>query len=271
MQENASKGCAQMVRKGITKPAQANAQATVVTKVTPDVEPVSTDESDTTKESPFTPQQERALNLLLRGVPRQQVAEETGVHRNTIGNWCKESAFALELATRLREHQASVRIRRTRDVNNLNDRLTVVTSGLLKNVESKLKIDDKGRVHIDRKDEKVLGISIRMFRELGYELREFRETERKDMGDDIKKVDIRNNTTVTGDLNVQHSNLDSMLFADYMKRAIGEKIIDVDSIDAPDENPERLLLKAAERVLVDTDLLDRIAEEDKVEEEANNQ
>lgn len=214
------------------------------------------------------PRRVRCLELIVLGSPKAVISRELNVHRNTINNWCKDQRFAMEAKKRLEEHMAAKRIHRMQTTNRVNDTLGRVTIALLKDVEETLRIGDDGKPHIEPKDRVQLGQSVNLFRLMGYEFREFREQERKDFGDDIKKVAINNNTTITGDIQHSHSAVNDSPFADVVKRAIHEKVIDVESIEVPDHNPGLLLQAMTERLLVDTDLLERINAEDVAAEEA---
>jgi len=217
------------------------------------------------------PRREEALKLILFGVPKQQVAKQLKppVHRNTINNWCSDARFIAMLNQRMNEHKAATRVRRLRATNTLNDKIEKVTVALISEVEDKLHIDEKGKPHIKDEDRELLGKSLRLFREMNFEFRETREQERKDYGDDIKKVAVNQQTTITGDVNVQHHGVNDTPFADYVRKAMADKAIDAEFIDIPANAAEgQLLLKAAEHVLMDTDFLDQLAEEDKLHEEA---
>lgn len=213
------------------------------------------------------PKREEALNMVLGGVSKMGIARKLDVHRNTINNWFTHPTFVSEVKARINEHMASKRIYRMRGVNNIVDRQQRIVEAIGAGVEASLNIDGQG---IPRpKDETQLGKMIRMYRELSYEFRENREQERKDFGDDIKKVAINTNTTITGDITVQHSGVNETPFSDFLKGAIDSKVIDVKSIEVKDNTDSgQLLLKAAEHLLVDSDLLDKINEEDKIVEAA---
>lgn len=212
------------------------------------------------------PRREQALKMFLNGTPKTAIATRIGVHRNTINNWCSDSRFVAELNQRMREHVSAKRVRRqmaTNVINDVNERIVVA---LGTKIEKELKIDAETGVPSGVID----GKELRSYREMSYEFREMREQERHDIGDDIKRVSVNSQHTITGDVNVTHHGVNDTPFADYVKRAIDENTIDVDAIDVEDNNGQ-FLLKAAEHVLVDTDVLDRINEEDKATEEANRQ
>lgn len=63
--------------------------------------------------------QYKAIGLLLEGKKNQDIAEELGVHRNTITNWLKEDTFQAELrkaATRHSQHRLGELISRMYEV-----------------------------------------------------------------------------------------------------------------------------------------------------------
>jgi hypothetical protein len=218
------------------------------------------------------PKREEALKLIMFGMPKQQVAKQLDVHRNTINNWCADTRFIAALNQRMNEHKAATRVRRLRATNTMNDKIERVTMALLTDVEETLKIDkDTGKPNINDSDREKLGKGLRLFREMNFEFRETREQERKDYGDDIKKVAVNQQTTITGDVNVQHHGVNDTPFADYVRKAMHDKAIDAVAIELPNNAPDgALMLKAAEHVLMDTDFLDKLAEEDKMQEEMAN-
>lgn len=259
-------------KKGLHKAAQTaplKRKKLVEPEVTA-IEPAKAEEAVDPKADFWSdPRREKALKLILFGMPKQQVAKEIDVHRNTVNNWCADPRFIAMLNQRMNEHKAATRVRRLRATNTMTDKIERVTLALLNDVEDTLHIDDSGKPHIADADREKLGKGVRLFRELGFEFREMREQERKDYGDDIKKVAVNQQTTITGDVNVQHHGVNDVPFADFVRKAMQEKVIDAESFELPQGSSSgQLLLKTAERVLTDTDLLDRLAEEDKVYEEA---
>lgn len=199
------------------------------------------------------PRRERALDMLLNGMPKKHIADTLGVHRNTINNWCSDSRFVEAANKRVREHQASKRLRRMMATGAITD----VTEGLTaKAITVIQKHMEDGKTVLDKE----VGQGMRFFRELAYEYRAFREEERKDFGDDIKRVQVQGSHNVTGEITVVQS-VDNIPFRDYMKKAIDDGVIDVEEIQG--DNNGQLLLKAAEHMLVDTDLLEDIEREDR--------
>jgi len=63
--------------------------------------------------------QYKAIGLLLEGKKHVDIAEELGVHRNTVSNWMKDDLFQSELrksATRHSQHRLGLLIERMYDV-----------------------------------------------------------------------------------------------------------------------------------------------------------
>lgn len=210
------------------------------------------------------PKREEALEMILDGMSKSQVAKHLGVHRNTVNNWCADARFITEANHRMNEHKAGKRIRRLRTTNIINDKIEKITLALVTKVEGDLKIDKvTGKPQGKLTDDNFK--TLRMFREMASEFRDFREEERKDFGDDIKKVAINSHQTITGDVHVQHTGVNDTPFVDYVRKSLHERAIDVNAIEIPEGASEgQLVLKAAEHLLVDTDLLDEINEEDKI-------
>jgi len=213
------------------------------------------------------PKRAQAVTLLLQGNNKSPVARQLGVHRNTIDNWCKNVYFATEMAKLHREHVSSKRQQRLKSTNLVNDLNERVTIALGRRIEKALAIKEDGlpTAMFDDKD-------LRRYREMASEFRETREHERIDIGDDVKNININSQTrhTITGDVHVTQHGVNETAFTDYVRKALDTKVIDVKSIDvSASEGEGQLLLKAAEHLLVDTDLLDQINAEDMAAEEAS--
>lgn len=218
------------------------------------------------------PKRALALEHILNGMAKMQVAKKLDVHRNTINNWCADQRFIAESNLRMREHMGAKRIRRMKSTNLLGDKIERVTMALISKVETQLDIDDdpNSKTYGQPKGDftKEMGSSLRTFREMNYEFRETREQERKDFGDDIKKVAINSQHTITGDVAITHSGVNETPFVDFIKRALNERTIDVNAIEMKESNGGQLLLATIENLLVDTDLLEQINDEDIAADEA---
>lgn len=211
---------------------------------------------------------DKALLCLLGGMSKSATAKHVDVHRNTIDNWCKDTRFATELEKRMREHMGAKRVQRLKSTNLLNDKVERVALSLASQIEHDLDID-KTTGRPAKGITKELERTMRTFREMSYEFRENREQERKDFGDDVKKVAINSNTTITGDINHKHSTVNKTPFADYMRSALANKVIDAKHIEVKEgDNNGQLLLKTAEALLIDSDLLDQLHAEEETDESA---
>lgn len=252
------------------KPDPRIALAQPVAPAQPTVSPLSEDEAWWAED----PRREQALQLLLSGSNKSLVARSLEVHRNTIDNWCKDHRFADEMGKRAREHISAKRQQRLRGTNLVNDINERVTIALGRKVEEILRIDERGKPRVDEKELEKSSFDkmFRRYREASNEFRETREHERIDIGDDVKRVDVTSNTkhTITGDVHVMQHGVNETSFTDYVRKALDTKVINVNAIEVkPNEGEGQLLLKAAEHLLVDTDLLDQINAEDMAAEEAS--
>jgi len=218
------------------------------------------------------PRREQLLEMILDGMSKSYAAKQLKpqVHRNTVNNWCADPRFISEANARMNEHKAGKRIRRLRVTNIINDKTEKITLALATKLEGDI-IDAATGKAKDKIDDSVKG-TLSVFRQMAYEFREMRGQERIDYGDDVKKVAVQSQHTITGDVHVNHTGLNDTPFVDYFRRSLQNRVIDVESIEMkPGENEGQLLLKAAEHLMVDTDLLDEINDEDKKLEEAMKQ
>lgn len=218
------------------------------------------------------PRREQLLEMILDGMSKSSAAKQLTpkVHRNTVNNWCADARFVAEANARMNEHKAGKRIRRLRVTNLINDKIEKVTLALATQIEEGIidKATGKAKKVMDDNVKPALSV----FRQMAYEFRETRGQERIDYGDDIKKVAVSSQHTITGDLHVQHTGINDTPFVDYVRKSLNNRMIDVDAIEISEgESEGNLLLKAAEHLLVDTDLLDEINDEDKAHEEAAKQ
>jgi uncharacterized protein YjcR len=77
--------------------------------------------------------QYKAIGLLLEGKKNVDIAEELGIHRNTVTNWLKDDLFQSELrkaATRHSQHRLGELIERMYDVA-INDRSAAMAKLIL--------------------------------------------------------------------------------------------------------------------------------------------
>lgn len=218
---------------------------------------VEEDKSDGSTEEDFfaDPDRQRCFDLVVAGVSKAAIARELNKHRNTINNWCADPRFIAAARQWMREHQSAKRQRRMVTTNVINDKIEDLVLGQVKKLE----------LQAQNPKTPIKGEDIRTMRELAYEYRSFREEERKDMGDDVKRVSVNSNHshTLTGDVQVTHS-VSNTPFKAFVKQQMDSRIIDVEALDAP--NQGALLLQATEHILADSDLLDQIDAEDRENE-----
>lgn len=199
---------------------------------------------------------QRCLELILIGIPKLQIARELGVHRNTVNNWCAHPIFHAETQKLYREHVASTRVRRLMETNRFNTRIAKLASRYLTMVED--------GVDPTKPDKKLDNADIRTAREWLSEYRNMREEERKDIGDNVKRVESRSHVVLDGEIRHEHTTHDSS-FREWMNANLEDGVIDVDDVDAPEN--ANVLSAAVQQTLMDSDILDVIDEEDRVAED----
>lgn len=73
----------------------------------------------------------RAIDMLIAGAPKSQIARALGRHRNTIRNWCRDPAFLQELGRRLDERTVEAKLRRAQQITRYADRLQALADKAL--------------------------------------------------------------------------------------------------------------------------------------------
>ena len=132
-------------------------------------------------------------------------------------------------------------------------------TGILNNKVVKLAMDAVDKLLT--KD--VIGEDKRWAREILAEFRAMREEERKDFGDDVKRIETRGQLVIGGEVSVTHTTHDAS-FKDFITAKLDDGVIDVDALEDTDE--AELLPVALEQVLIEGEILDVIEEEDRAEE-----
>lgn len=208
----------------------------------------------------WTEQRLRCVDLMIAGIPKTAIARELRVHRNTIGKWTSNPEFISKLRADLNEHIGVTRQRRLMETNNINNKMSKLATNAVDRV---LALEEKMAAG-ETVDPKKMGNAIRNMREFFHEFRAFREEERKDVGDDVKRIETRGTMHHYGDVNVSHTSNDTA-FSDFLADNLEKGIIDADILEEVDTT--KVLPKAVEHVLIETDILDIIDEEDMALEE----
>lgn len=191
----------------------------------------------------WTPERERCLELALIGVPKTTIAKELRKHRNTINNWHEHPAFIAEFRRRELEFQNETRQRHTRTSLLLADRVGRLASRALDDVEAQPR-DAVARARA---------------LDWAKEFRSWRAEERLDMGDNVTRVDQR--VLIAGGVSVDHRH--SVAQQSFRKFIDSGMPIADQKLLAAATDPTQAIVHLAERALVDSDLLDRIDEEDR--------
>ncbi len=203
----------------------------------------------------WTPERERCLDMRLAGLPKAAIARELKVHRNTINTWTANPEFITKLRAEFGEHTGITRQRRLMETNNLNNKISSLASSAVDRV---IELEKKVKAGETVAPVKLIN-AIRNMREFTHEYRAFREEERKDIGDDVKRIETRGTMHFSGEVGVSHTTNDTA-FSDFIADSLESGAIDVDILE--DVDPQAVLSKIVEQVLIGTDILDVIDEED---------
>lgn len=202
-----------------------------------------------TDEFEWDNQRLECLELLLKGVPKLQIAKRLSVHRNTINNWTGHPAFMNEANARMIELRASSTFKRTRE------------AGLFADIAGRNAIKaaaelDKAPDHEGHR---------RRFRDFTDEWRRNTQAEREILGINVQRVESRVISTTS------HTHQIGGGLKELLLKAVksGSKVIDVKAIEnAP--NP-LVAIQGAVRALLsanDGEMLNKIHAEDKEAETA---
>ena len=86
-------------------------------------------------ESDLDPRWSRAVDLLLEGLPKIQIARLCGVSRNTITAWTQHADVLREIQRRLDEREVEVRLRRSHQTTRYADRVRQLAESALHEAE----------------------------------------------------------------------------------------------------------------------------------------
>lgn len=206
-----------------------------------------TAQRDEEEEFEWTQERERCLDLILRGFSKLKIAEELGVHRNTINNWCKHPTFVRRMSDELNEFTTTTRLRRVRTTSIVTDTVSNMTVKALKNAEKKplsLKAQHLAKGWLG-------------------EFRSMRNEERLNFGE---STDNRNVNT-----QMHHSGqiaTGSRSFKEYLQEQVDRGVVDAQIVSEAG-NPQEALVKAVEHVLVEGDYLEEVDKAGREKEEAN--
>lgn len=181
-------------------------------------------EAEELEKPSLTPTQEKAVELLLVGLPKTQIAAQLRVNRRTILRWTKDPVFIAEYNLRHNDHVATTRQRRLRESNMFADRVSKLASNALKDVEAKP--NDP--------------IAHNTAQSWFGEFRAWRDQERQDFGDNVRHHHVSGAVAVGVVGRVEHVHASTQIdFSEYLVQAIDDGIIDVDSIDM--DHPEQMV------------------------------
>lgn len=189
----------------------------------------------------WTPEREQALDGIFEGKSQSRIAEELGVHRNTIGNWMKHPEFLKKLEELSTAQRQTVRMRRIQQTNTFTERVARQADIAMKDVEShpqSVVAQERARGWFE-------------------EFREFREQERIDAGENVQKHEI------SGMVGHVHGSVRNGSFKDFLKNAIEKNVIDVEAIEADGEDAGDVVKALVQSALREGDILDVITEEDR--------
>lgn len=199
----------------------------------------------------------KAVDMVVHGWPVRKIAKEIGVSPNTVQRWKGHKEFAAAVIEDAREYVSTTRYRRAYETG-------IITNSLATQVAK----------HFDllAKEGKLTQGDINSMQLFLREYREFRNQERADFGDDAKRIDGR--IQIGFGAAPQDSVMQSITQQSF-KQFVSENMDKVDrKLIEAQATPQETLTKLAEEILLKTDVLDTLHEEDlalvRQEQEAKN-
>ena len=181
-------------------------------------------------------EKERALELIIKGLSKEHVSKEIGVHRNTVSNWLKQPLFVKKLKEALEEFATTSKLRRIHTTVAYTDSVTRLATKSLMAAEKK-------------------PTSGRLANRAGYWLGQFRSLrneERLNFGESTDNRNVSNNVHHSG-----HVSTSSRSFKEYLKEQAAAGVIDAEIV-GNQENGAAGVIEAVQQLLVEGEYLREI-------------
>lgn len=199
----------------------------------------------------WTRKKRKAVRYVVRGWTDIRIAEDLGVHRNTIKRWKDTAEFRAAVLTEANEYTQRTRFKRVHEAGVFADQFGTQLAKTFKELN-------------ELKDGKISQVQLNALQALTRGYSEFRNHERSDFGDNVRRVE--GNFTI-GALNSTDPAA-SAAGAVSFKRFIEENVSKIPKgLIEQSRSPGEALVLATRALVQSTDILDKIYEEDKASSE----
>ena len=188
----------------------------------------------------------KAIKLILQGRSNVQIAKELGKHRHTIRRWKETDEFRAETLRQAHEYANQKRFKRVYETGAMTDSVARHAVKTLTKLE---------------KNRKVSGAEFSRALSFLREYRAFRAEERQDFGDNVQRMEVGGGFTVgiTGESGAPKTVTGEQSFKDFLQKSAAsmpKRVIQ--GVTTPAE----ALVAVTREALKNTDVLDKLHEED---------
>lgn len=187
----------------------------------------------------WTDQREKAFDMVMRGVSVRKIAEEIGVHFNTVQRWKTHQVFMRRMMDEKYEHAATTVLRRTRVTTVINDTISNMALKALTEAEKHPTSSKK----------------LKRVKDVLAEFRAMRNEERLNFGESTNNSSVSSNVRHSG-----HVSTGSKSFRDFLSESAAKGFIDVEAISQK-ENGQEALIEAVAQALIGSDYIDKVDQE----------
>lgn len=192
----------------------------------------------------------KAVDLTLKGASVRAIAQELGVHWNTVQTWRSHPEFQQRLARLAREYAQTTRFRRVHETG-------VFTSAISRQLVKVLDRLENAAESVPQ-DVHLLQVFLREFRAM-------RQCESQDFGDNVQRYEGAIHVHGLGSEASRPMGSQEETFERFLDRA--EVKVDRKVIDSA-ATPQEALQALIEQVIEGTDLVDQVQEEDLAQAES---
>jgi hypothetical protein len=203
----------------------------------------------------WTKTKRKAIQFIVKGYSDTRIGKELEVHRNTLREWKKNQEFHVAILNEAREYVNRTRFKRVHETGIVTDQIAHQLGKRLLDV-TKPEIDEDG----NERPKQIGQIEMNSLQMFLREYREFRNQERSDFGDNVKRVEGKMSIGITGgDGPITLGDKGSQSFKRFVEEnndSIPQRVI------TSANNPQEALIEATRELIRNTDIVEDIHRED---------